>query len=256
MREFAPRRCGWVLAVLAILASACGSTAPERLITEEAQQEQADIDPIKGINRGFFNFNETLDRFFLKPVAIGWSWITPEYFRVHLQQMFLNLNFPGQLVNNLLQGEVKQAGRDVGRFVTNSTIGIAGFFDPATGWGMPTRDEDFGQTLGVWGLGAGSYLVLPFMGPSGRRDLTAKPIDWVLNVGSSPLLPGGSVRQINSRTLALEQIDEARKGALDFYVFARGAYRQNREAQVANDRSGESTEPDESLYELDEEEDE
>ncbi len=230
------------LGTLCLWLAACQSTGP-------GPEYELDPDPIEGTNRVMLGFNDALDRWLLRPVAIGWTWITPEYFRTHLHQMYMNLNFPGQLVNNLLQAEVKQAGKDVGRFVTNSTVGIVGFFDPATGWGMPTRNEDFGQTLGVWGMGPGAYLMLPFAGPSGGRDFLAFPIDTVLNVGSSLALPGSMVRQINQRALALGQIEQGRAAALDWYSFVRNAYRTSREAAIVNEVG---IAPDDDLYELDE----
>ncbi len=185
----------------------------------------------------------------------GWRWLTPETVRRHLHQFFMNLNFPGQLVNNLLQGEVRQSGKDIGRFVTNTTIGIAGFFDPASSWGMTTRNEDFGQTLGVWGVGAGSYIVVPLFGPSNGRDLAAWPLDIVLNVGSSPLLPGATLRGVNSRARSNDQIENARAASLDWYVFVRDAYRQQRKAAIANDMSS-PDEPGDDFYDLDDEDDE
>jgi phospholipid-binding lipoprotein MlaA len=112
-------------------------------------------DPLERMNRGIFSFNEGLDRWFLEPVATGWDFVMPDPVETAIQRFFRNLGFPVVFVNDLLQGKPIAALQDVGRFALNSTAGIAGFFDPATEVGLPSHDEDFGQTLGVWGVPSG-----------------------------------------------------------------------------------------------------
>jgi phospholipid-binding lipoprotein MlaA len=240
------------LAIAAGSALACASTGAS---PEPAELAGSDVDPWQRGNRRVFGFNEGLDRFVLAPAARGWTAISPETVRVHLGQFFGNLAFPRWFVNDLLQGDLPQAGRDLGRFVVNTTVGIAGFFDPASGMGLTTRNEDFGQTLGVWGLESGNYVVLPLFGPSSVRDTAAFPLDLALNAGNVtyflevfvPILP---IRLVNQRALSAEDLEEARTAALDFYAFARNAYLQSRRAQVANRTEPPAEPTGDDLYEV------
>jgi phospholipid-binding lipoprotein MlaA len=217
-------------------------------------------DPMEGFNRGVWWFNDTLDRYLLEPIAVGWRWITPEVVEIRLDKAFVNLRFPLRFVNDLLQGDVEQAGREMGRFAMNSTVGIAGLFDPASRYGLELREEDFGQTFGVWGLPPGAFLMLPVLGPSGVRDLVGLPLDIAL--GNWPALYSsgtgtaiGATERINTRALNIAAIRDAREGSLDYYVFVRNAYQQLRAARV---RNGEvpADEIGDDLYELDEDDDE
>jgi phospholipid-binding lipoprotein MlaA len=233
--------------------------APVEYELEESEEEEFDHDPWQGFNRRTFAVNDAIDRFFFEPLATGWSWVTPEYFRVRLRQFFRNLNFPGYFLNPLLQGDPRQSGVALGRFVLNTTIGIVGFFDPADHhFGLEEREEDFGQTLAVWGTPPGPYIVLPVLTAPGStsRDLSALPIDSVLNVGDSILLgflvPGVTiVRGVNQRALVLEEVREARDAAFDWYVFTRNAYLQRRLELIYNGEVP-AQERDEDLYDLDE----
>jgi phospholipid-binding lipoprotein MlaA len=238
------------LAASSALACASGGAGPERATVAEP-----DADPWQRGNRRVFAFNEGADRWVIAPLARGWTLITPETVRVHLGQFFANLAFPRWLVNDLLQGDAPQAGRDLGRFVVNTTVGIAGFFDPASRLGLTTRNEDFGQTLGVWGLGPGNYVMLPIFGPSNVRDTAAFPLDLALNAGNVtyfldvfvPVLP---VQMVNQRALVSEDLDEARATALDFYSFVRNAYLQRRRAQIENEAESRDEPVADDLYEV------
>jgi phospholipid-binding lipoprotein MlaA len=143
----------------------------------------------------------------------------------------------------------------VGRFVVNTTVGLAGLFDPATGWGLVKKDEDFGQTLGWWGVGSGPYLMLPLFGPSSPRDAVGLAVDAPLRIGAwvAPwvMMP---VRLVNTRALRLEDIRQLRDASLDYYIAVRNAYIQLRRAQVANGELPTETQ-DEDLYEVIEDED-
>lgn len=136
------------LGLAATLLLACASSGMQ------ANLAGAEEDPWQGGNRRVFAFNEHVDAWVLAPVARGWTAITPETARVHLGQFFTNLAFPRLFVNSLLQGQPYQAGVEFWRFAINTTAGIGGFFDPASRIGLVGRDEDFGQTLGVWGVGS------------------------------------------------------------------------------------------------------
>jgi phospholipid-binding lipoprotein MlaA len=235
-----------VLAALGLLAG-CASTGPE---------EPVEIDPLQSINRPIFSVNDTLDRWLLNPVATGWDRITPRTVPRHFEQFFDNVRTPGWALNDLLQGEVKQSGVEISRFLLNSTAGIAGLFDPAHHFlALEGRPEDFGQTLGVWGTPPGAYLMLPVLGPSGVRELAALPVDFALDPIS--WLPWGwriganTAYQINRRSLRLEETANARASALDLYSSLRDGYRQLRRNQIANGAAVPEN-PDE-LYELDEE---
>jgi phospholipid-binding lipoprotein MlaA len=238
-------------ALVACTALACATGAPP----ERAALAENEIDPWQRGNRRVFGFNEGADRYVLAPLAHGWMAITPETVPVHLGQFFANLAFPRWFVNDLLQGDLPQAGRDLGRFVVNTTIGLAGFFDPATGMGLVTRNEDFGQTLGVWGLDSGRYLVLPIFGPSNVRDTAAFPLDLALNAGNvtwflDVFIPLTPVQMVNSRALADANLEAARSAALDFYTFARNAYLQRREAEIRNEAEPPPEPVEDDLYEV------
>src|SRR6185436_5004670 len=127
-------------------------------------------DPWEGFNRASYKFNDTLDRAIAKPVAKGYKKVTPRVVRTGVSNFFSNLGTLTTIANDVLQGKMKQAGHDSGRFLLNSTLGLAGLFDPASAAGMEHNDEDFGQTLGKWGVKSGPYLMLPILGPSTVRD--------------------------------------------------------------------------------------
>ena len=154
--------------------------------------------------------------------------------------MFDNLGTPYTAANNVLQGKIKSAGQDLGRVVVNSVLGVGGCFDVATKFGIPKHDEDFGQTLGVWGVPSGRYVVLPFYGPSSVRDLVAKPIDmfanpigYITNIPLRNSLTG--YKLLNTRTNLLEATDILDESAIDKYTMVRDAWAQRREAQVRDE---------------------
>jgi phospholipid-binding lipoprotein MlaA len=228
--------------------------------TAAAEPDPADAnhptvhDPLEHSNRKIFAFNEAIDRWFLEPVATGWDFVMPAPAQIAIQHFFENLGFPVVFVNDLLQGKPLAAAQDVGRFALNSTAGLVGFFDPASQIGLPNHDEDFGQTLGVWGVPGGPYLVLPFLGPSNPRDTAGLVVDratlaytffipWYVNFGSA------SVNIVNRRSRLLETIREERKSAFDFYIAVRNAYVQHRDDQIG-DRKPKSEESSDDLYEV------
>jgi phospholipid-binding lipoprotein MlaA len=199
-------------------------------------------DPYQSSNRKVFAFNEGLDDWVLDPVAHGWRKITFERLRSSVDKFFVNLGFPRRVVTNLGQGKFVHAGSEVGRFVINSTVGLLGFFDPATHFGMKLYDEDFGQMFGYWGIGTGPYWVLPVFGPSDPRDAVGLVFDTLFDLRTiasfTPVITlawTGAVQTVNRRAIYDEDIDKARASALDFYVFLRDAYLQRREALVADE---------------------
>ncbi len=217
-------------------------------------------DPLEGFNRGIFWFNERLDRYFLEPVATGWDFVMPHPAQTGLRNFFNNLNFPVVFVNNLLQAKPVAAVEELGAFLLNSTLGMGGFIDARKRVGMAVHNEDFGQTLGVWGVPMGPYLVLPLLGPSSPRDAAGIAVDSFGRVYTyfAPFyvsFAATSVNIVNRRSLLLDEIRDQRASAFDYYAFVRNAYVSYRRNQVL-DRE-EPEEPEESaedLYYLDEDE--
>lgn len=218
-------------------------------------EEGADYDPWQRMNRGIFWFNDQCDVYVLEPVAKGWDWVMPQPVEDSVSNFFANLRFPVLMANDLLQGKLQPAAVDVSRFMVNTTIGVAGFFDPATSWGLERNNEDFGQTLGVWGVPPGPYLVLPLFGPSNPRDTGGLVVDYGLSV--TPLFaPGyatmaaGAVNVVNTRAQYLDEVREAKQASLDYYTFARNAYYQRRRALVNDEREEGGHAPSNDLYDL------
>lgn len=212
-------------------------------------------DPWRETNEKVFRLNEGVDKILLEPVAEGYDEVTPGLFQLMIGNFFDNLTVPRTFLNNLLQGKPLKATQDLGRVAINTIAGVGGLVDVASEIGVPKNQEDFGQTFGRWGVGAGPYVVLPFAGPNSVRDTLASPLDiasnpttWVNVVGLSV------VRVVNTRAQYLEEIDQARKDAVDYYVFVRDAYLSSRARAVRDGAAAPTTDDD--LYDLDELEDE
>ncbi len=210
-------------------------------------------DPWEGFNRAIFAFNEFADHWLIEPLATAWDTVVPDPAQRGIQHFFDNVSTPRRIANDLLQGKPRKAGDDFGRFLINTTFGIAGFFDPATDAGLPSGDEDFGQTLGVWGSPPGPYLVLPVLGPSDPRDTLGLAVDSFVFSPEVYYIPfyvsysATATRLLNSRSLALETVRAERESAFDFYAAVRSAYVQYRANQV-RDRAEEPEAEDEDLY--------
>ena len=217
-------------------------------------------DPWVGVNRPVFGFNEGVDRFVLEPVATGWDWALPQFAQDGVANFFDNLSMPVVFLNDLLQAKPVAAGEDLARFLVNSTAGVVGLVDVASRLGLPENDEDFGQTLGRWGVPAGAYVVLPLLGPSTLRDTLALPVDafshpHVWFVPTAVTVGAGAVNAVNTRAAYLEEVRENRRTALDYYVFVRNAWLQNREEKVRDGAAAPGAEDEDDLYYLDEDED-
>ena len=195
------------------------------------------FDPLEGMNRAVFSFNEQADRWVLKPVAEAYDWAVPGPAKTGVSNFFNNLGEPLVIINDLLQGKFLQALSDTGRFLINSTLGIYGLFDVAKHLNLPAHKEDFGQTFGVWGVDEGPYLVLPFLGPSNVRDgaglavtLTNDVISQVDDTGATEKLRVGDA--VDTRYKSLDASDALAEGALDPYAFMRDSYTQHRRLKV------------------------
>jgi phospholipid-binding lipoprotein MlaA len=213
-------------------------------------------DPIEPFNRGVFWFNEQVDGYVLKPVAQGWDWLLPNRVKKSVANFFQNLRFPIVAVNDLLQFKLVRTASDIGRFAVNTTAGVLGFFDPATDWGLEEHNEDFGQTLGYWGVPPGPYLVLPFFGPSDPRDAVGLAADsfstvYPFFVPIYYTLGAAAVNVVNSRALVLRDVEQLKEASLDYYAAVRNAYRQRRAALVS-DETGMSPQQQEDLYNVEE----
>ena len=206
-------------------------------------------DPFEDLNRDIFVFNEKLDEKILKPTALVYRKVTPQFARTGVTNFFNNLEEIDTTINQVLQGEIKYAFNDAGRFVINTTIGLFGLIDIASKMGLEKHEEDFGQTLGVWGISSGPYIMLPFLGPSNPRDLLSRPI--------SSFLSGTFAMEDNDVKFTLVGIDaiETRERLLDAetliigdkYMFVKDAYVQSREYEINNG----STEDDVFLEDMD-----
>jgi phospholipid-binding lipoprotein MlaA len=205
---------------LALALSACASTGNPR-------------DPLEPINRGIYHFNDGVDHLIVKPAAEIYRGVLPQFVRTGISNFFSNIGDVIVALNNLLQGKVAEAGSDVARVAVNTTVGILGFLDVATELGLEKHNEDFGQTLGYWGIGEGPYLVLPFLGPSTLRDTVGLVVDYKTN----PVTYVDPNRDRNAlyglwflsrRAELLETTRILETAALDPYEFVRDAYLQRR----------------------------
>ena len=194
-------------------------------------------DPWEGLNRATYGFNDALDKAVLKPVAQGYVKVVPEFARAGVTNFFENIGDVDTGINNLLQGKFVQGGSDLGRFAFNTVFGIFGLWDVATPLGLEKHYEDFGQTLGWWGMPPGPYLVIPLLGPSTVRDAPARYVDayagyypYVDDIAVRNSLFGIGIVSTRANLLQGEKIlDEA---ALDKYSFVRDAWLQRRRNQV------------------------
>jgi phospholipid-binding lipoprotein MlaA len=203
------------------------------------------VDPLEPWNRFWFGFNDLFYAYVVRPVYTGYAFVVPEKLRAGLKNALANALFPVRFVNSLLQGKFKAAGVELGRFVVNSTLGAGGLMDAVAGRKTVTdvdpEGEDFGQTLGVWGMGPGIYLVWPVMGPSNARDTAGRIADWAVD----PLLfvPGtitvtaaragiwGGLR-FNAADDALEVYESIKKAAVDPYISLREMYTRHRQSRI------------------------
>jgi phospholipid-binding lipoprotein MlaA len=204
-----------------------------------APGEDFDEDPWEGFNEKMFSFNRDIfDRFVLKPIATGWDFIFPDPVQRGIHNVFDNLAVVRRVVNNTLQLKFAGAGTELARFTINSTIGLVGFFDVAKdAFGIDQRDEDTGQTFGVWGMGPGPYLVLPLLPPLTVRD----GVGYALDAAMTPYvyfipwwgnLAATSTNGVNERSLNLDRFERVAESTVDLYGAVRNAYLQRRAAAV------------------------
>ena len=222
-----PARAGLVLA--ALLVSACASNPDFTPTSPEA-------DPWEQLNRNIYQFNVTVDRYSLKPIAKGYKAVLPQFMRTGVSNLSNNLGQPQSALNNLLQGKPGRSISDLSRFLINSTVGIVGLIDWATMAGLERYDEDFGQTLAVWGVPDGPFVVIPILGPSTLRGAVALPVDIVTDAGY--WIDSSSIRDklyilrtidLRHRLLTAERFLEDAK---DPYLTLRESFLQNRQFEI------------------------
>lgn len=191
-------------------------------------------DPLEPINRKVLTFNEHVDHYVLEPLAQAWTFVTPGFVRQGISNFFSNLTYPGVVLNDILQGKTFRAAQDLLRFIVNSTLGLGGLFDPATALGLAEHNEDFGQTLAVWGSPPGPYLVLPLLGPSNLRDAIGLPADMYATAQTfivsaiATRVALASLHAVNRRAQMAKAIRISYKASVDRYAFIRSAYHQRR----------------------------
>ena len=241
-----PRLCsrmvGACCLMLVILLAGCATPPP---VTErEAYQEYVETnDPFEPTNRAIFQFNRALDEGLFQPIARAYRSAVPLWLRQRVGDALENLSAPVVFLNDVLQGEAERAMTTLVRFVINSSIGVAGLTDMAGEMGLKGHDEDFGQTLAVWGAEDGPYIMLPIFGPSNPRDTVGRVVDWVVdpfnrwanNTDHEELvLVRGGVAALHTRTELLDLTDDLEKTSLDLYAAVRSLYRQRRANAISN----------------------
>ncbi len=223
---------------LAMALTGCATTSPK----------PEKNDPWIGWNQGTQSFNDNLDKAILKPVAKGYQWITPTFVNEGVTNFFSNINDIGVTINDLLQFKLNQGGMDARRLLINSTVGVAGFVDVAKLIDLPKHQEDFGQTLSVWGVPAGSYLVLPFFGPSNPRDAVGivgdalfNPLTYVSAFGttaiSAAIAGSKAVDVVDKRANLLTTEKIMNEGSVNRYDFIKNSYLQNRDFLIHDGNS-------------------
>ena len=213
---------------------------------DEFSNEEEDLDPLKYYNQAMTQFNDVLYTYALSPVASTYADVIHKDVRGIVSNFFSNLMFPIRFVNNVLQFKFQEAGEETGRFLINSTIGFLGLFDPASeGFNLKEHKEDFGQTLGYWGVGSGFHIVLPIFGPSNVRDLIGFSVDGMLDPTFSTekkswKIPDNleksiglkTLETVNSTSFKLGQYENLKKDAIDLYPFLKEIYEQKRNHEI------------------------
>lgn len=214
-----------------LFTASCASSQSQR---DQHEQEDA----LESFNRAMFTFNYNVDKYVLKPVAKGYRAITTPDVRARVYSAYLNIKEPMSAANQLLQGEFKQSGISLSRFVINTTLGLAGTFDVATAWGLERKQDDFESTLAKWCVPDGPYIVLPFIGPSTPRAFTglmvdsfASPVYWMTNDHEDGIYAYGAyvaAKSVIIREASIELGDDLERNSVDFYTTMKSAYLQNK----------------------------
>ncbi len=242
-KEFSTLTILLILSVIFLLAG-CAST--EKIKTEihvvEIEESDDETDPFEGMNRKSHAFNETVDDYIAAPISDAYKWITPQFAQTGIANFFSNLKEINVFLNDIMQGKFSQGAADGGRFLINSSIGLGGLFDVASEMGLERHEEDFAQTLAVWGVPAGPYLVVPLLGPMTTRGIPGTIFDTAANPASYiglpvQFIPIHFLQAVNTRATldsSIKFIDEA---ALDPYVFTRESFLQYRKYLISDGKA-------------------
>lgn len=246
---------GCLIVASGILLGACATKPPASDPIALAEYKRVN-DPLEPLNRATHDMNMTFDRHLFKPVAKAYRAVLPARIRTMIGNFISNLSEPFIFANTLLQGQFHQSGKTFARFVTNSTLGVGGLFEVAADFDLEHYHTDFGETLGIWGIGEGPYLVLPLVGPSNPRDgigfaarVFADPITLYLKSENKNYLSWArdGVELVDYRARHLDSLDELERNSTDFYASLRSAYRQNRAYKINRVR-GINTEEQDSIF--------
>jgi phospholipid-binding lipoprotein MlaA len=226
----------WLVVSFCVVAPLCAGCA-----TQSLSSDPHEVDRIERVNRAVYRFNRGVDHKILLPVARFYDRVTPPVVERHFRKFFENLHGPSDVVNNLLQGKFRPGFASLGRFLFNTTVGLGGFFDPATKVHLKRHEEDFGQTLAVWGVPSGGYLVLPFFGPGTFRDWGARPFDSSLDLarkvdGSRRRAALRGWRFVSDRA-ALLPAERSLEESFDEYTLVRDTYWQRRRYEIYDEAS-------------------
>jgi phospholipid-binding lipoprotein MlaA len=240
MDRHTPRRLLLALALAAAL-GAC-ATRPDPADTEATAEFWQNNDPLEPLNRGTFFVNQALDTLFVRPAAELYRYMIPAPIRQVVRNGLANLREPVTFANDVLQGNMGRAGDTAARFLLNSTVGLAGAFDVATDFGHPRQREGFGDTLAVWGMDSGPYLMLPLFGPSSFRDTLGFGVDWfsdpwgyIFTGNTRDVFAGRTgLEVLDLRENLIETIDQLNRTSLDPYAAVRSAFWQRRRAEIEN----------------------
>ncbi|MBT3992657.1 MAG: VacJ family lipoprotein [Gammaproteobacteria bacterium] len=217
--------------IVLILFSLAGCSYQNELVYDS-------LDPFESTNRSMYEFNENLDKAILEPAADTYDYVTPKPFRKLVNNVFNNAKYPITIANDLLQGKGKEFIQDTSRFVINTTIGLAGLFDPAASMGFQYRDEDFGQTLATWGLPQGPYMMVPFLGPYTLRELIGDVVDGsfspLLNLDNSNSKIALNIADQIQKRSSLSALEEELYSSFDPYLYIRDSYFQNRKYKISD----------------------
>ncbi len=212
---------------LALMLGSCASTGG----ADTAVERNPD-DPYESLNRDVYAFNDGVDTYISSPIITVYQWVFPNILQTSISNFFNNLTEPRTVLNDSLQGKAKQAGDDFERFVINTIFGLGGLINVANYAGIENHDEDFAQTLAVWGVPRGEYIVLPLLGPSSYRAIPGELVDAATNPVSYVIWPIQLVGLINSRSNAEQALAFINEAAVDPYVFMRASYIQWRDYQI------------------------
>ncbi len=224
----------FTMAIMGVLVAGCAASKDPEAIAQN--------DPYESTNRSISDFNSKLDKYFAKPVAQGYNYVVPQFARNGVHNFLTTLDKPVTFGNDLLQGEGTRAGQTLGRFTVNVTLGVGGLVDVATMMGIPDHTEDFGQTLGVYGVGEGPYLVMPFMGPKPPRDLAGGIVDIFIDPTTYISFHGSDtwyavrsgVSILDLRARNIDTLDQVERTSIDLYATTRSLYRQYRNSEIRN----------------------